>query len=147
MPTTKKTKTKTTKTPRKSAKETEKPIILYVRPGSTAEKLLKIVLPNKMEQCSNIDAIEYVLNLKGKDFPNLKDNEGRKRYARIQERIRNEMAKEYTITINGVGARPQEPLSKYLVDDTSPKQTKVRIGDIVVASGQSGMGFGLEYSV
>ena len=116
-----------------------KDIVVFLKPGTAAEKSLKFLLPEeKTGKSVLIDSIiKYGLWLKEED--------GITRYGlRIQERLRTEMTNKYGISVNGRSVSPDEPLAEHLKEKTTTAGRKYLEAQVIVASRQEGAG-NIEY--
>ncbi|MBI4441023.1 hypothetical protein HY639_02545 [Candidatus Woesearchaeota archaeon] len=100
--------------------------IVAIRPGSAAEKALRFVLPADKLGQTLLDVIQYGLGL---NHPRAGQ--------RIAETIKNEMAKQYGVTVNDAAAKPEAPVKDYFTERTIEGQT-YQGADITVASKQTG---------
>ncbi|MDO8556370.1 MAG: hypothetical protein Q7R96_04330 [Nanoarchaeota archaeon] len=113
--------------------ETAEPVYIKLRPGTSAEKSVRFLLPQEMLDQTVERIIAYGLGLTEKD--GLKREE-----LRVQERLRTEMRGQYGIAVNGNAMTRTSSIAEYLIDDMlpAPHHTKYRKADIIVAARQEG---------
>lgn len=122
--------------------ESGTPVIVFLKPGTAAEKAVKFRLPEDSLDRSVKEVLEYGLGLTEED--------GVKREGlRVQEKIKLEMHDQYGVSVNGnavKGTELDESVTKYLVEETSPQTGRAyKKLEIVVAGRQSGASWANEY--
>jgi hypothetical protein len=112
------------------------PVIVKIKPGTAAEKSLRVLLPADRVRDSIGSVLEYSLRLREEDGVS---REG----IRIQDRIKTEMKGQYTLTVNSQSIKDREQLLGYLKEDLTEANRRYLGAEIIVASKEEGA-LGLE---
>ncbi len=107
------------------------PVVIKIRPGTAAEKALRVLLPSDRAKDSVGSVVEYALRLQEEDGVT---REG----TRIQDRIRTEMKDKYGLSVNGQGIKGRESLIGYLRENQTDASRKYLEAEIIVASREEG---------
>ena len=126
------TQTQTSNNPQPSPNQVAK--VVRIRPGISSEKSLKEFLPEELNDATVDEVVRYFVN----------KTDTTRKYERLADSIKNEMAKEYGITVNGNGAKGNEKLAQYFTRKTTEDGVEYEEAVITVAANQEG---GLEYSL
>ncbi|MBI4143668.1 hypothetical protein HY486_00275 [Candidatus Woesearchaeota archaeon] len=112
--------------------EDSRPYVLKIKPGTAAEKSMKILVPEEL-RTANIDRI--LAYAKG-----LTQEEGglKREDVQIQERLATEMAGKYGITADGEAVDGKTTIDTFFKEVDTPNGTKVMVAEIIVAARQEG---------
>jgi len=108
--------------------DAELPKVIKIKPGSSSEKSVKLILPKTLEDASINEVISYALNnpdIKRKDI-------------RIADRVRVEMESNYGIIVNENTVKGSEKISNYFTPKKSQSGLEYEEAEIIVASEQEG---------
>ena len=108
------------------------PIVVRLKPGTSAEKALKVILPAGLANQTIDQVIRHVMGL-GEENGLKRDD------LRIKGRIQDEMGNRPGYSINGKAVLGNEQLAPYLQEGaTARDQTRYLEAEIVVAARQEG---------
>lgn len=101
--------------------------VVRIKPGTSSEKSVKVILPEELYDASVDKVLGYVMgeDLKRKD-------------ERIAERIKNEMKGQYGMTINASPAKGDEMIKGYFVQRETPNGIQYLEAEIIIAAKQEG---------
>lgn len=116
-----------------TAKNTQKPAIIKLRPGTAAEKSMKFQLPKEQAKGSIDQVVNYALGLTEADGLT-------REYLRIAERVKVEMKEKYGISVNGMALEDSKKANivDYLQDKKTEKGLEYLEAEIIVAARQEG---------
>lgn len=117
------------KTAEITAEQPELAHVVLIKPGSAAEKSVKTILPQGLENAPIEKIIEHCLGR----------GDLQTSYARIAERIRTEMkGGQYGITVNETTVKGDEQIGPYFVEESMPDGTAYKKVEIIIANKQEG---------
>lgn len=107
------------------------PVVVKIKPGTAAEKSLRILLPEDRKRDSIGSVVEYALRLREEDGINREE-------LRIQERVRTEMSNSYGLSVNGEAVKGREQILDFLQERETSAGKPYLEAEVIVASRQEG---------
>ena len=108
--------------------QAELPRVIKIKPGSSSEKSVKLILPDELADATIDQVIKYAVN----------EPELTRKNARIADRIKVEMREAYGVTVNDEPAKGSQKLADYLVAKKSQSGLNYKEAEIIVAQDQEG---------
>ncbi len=104
--------------------------VVKIKPATSKDKAIKVILPKDMYNAPVADVIKYVMA-----------NPAQRADERIAERVSEEMKKDYGVTVNAQPVKGAEAIGAYFVKKTTPGGIEYEEAEIIIAAEQKG-GFG-----